>query len=206
VLVVGLASWTTDSSRKTEESPSAKASHSHLPLPISTQARRKILGIRQATVSGAAAVRLLASTEVREGERLVDYQFVTRCANCAMQFGILWVMDPTRQVGLKTVARITCPLCGTRFYQDAKDLLQIGSQIQNLVVGRPVRSVEVDYDCPCCGNRGILISLLHTDLSWGELSKEHVQTAVCDNGLCPQRGLLQKLKPSRVVLGSLNPI
>src|SRR5216683_4238766 len=31
----------TGSSRKTEESPSAKAGRSHLPLPISTQARRK---------------------------------------------------------------------------------------------------------------------------------------------------------------------
>jgi DNA-directed RNA polymerase subunit RPC12/RpoP len=136
----------------------------------------------------------------------VAYQFVARCANCAKKFGILWVMDPTRRVGLKTVARITCPHCGTRFYQDAKDLLQIGSEIQNFIVGRPVRSVEVDYDCPYCGNRGILISLLHTDLSWGELSKEHEQTAVCDNCLCPERGLLQTLKPSRVVLGSLNPV
>jgi DNA-directed RNA polymerase subunit RPC12/RpoP len=136
----------------------------------------------------------------------VAYQFVTKCVNCAKQFGILWVMDSTRQVDPKTVARITCPLCGKRFYQDAKDLLQIGSQIQNLVVGRPVRSVEVDYDCPYCGNRGILVSLLHTDLSWDELHKEHVQTAVCDSGLCPRRGLLQKLKPSRVLLGSLNPV
>lgn len=134
------------------------------------------------------------------------YQFVTTCTHCAKQFGILWVMDPTRRVGLKTVARITCPLCGTRFYQDAKDLLQIGSEIQNLVVGRPVRSVEVDYDCPYCGNHGILVSLLHTDLSWRELSKEHVQTAVCDNCLCPERGLLQTLKPSRVVLGALNAV
>lgn len=134
------------------------------------------------------------------------YQFVTRCANCAKQFGILWVMDSTRRVGAKTVAKISCPLCGRRFYQDAKDLLQIGSQIEDLVVGRPVRTVEVDYDCPDCGSPGILISLLHTDLSWDELSKEHMQTAVCDNGLCPQRGLLQKLKPSRVRLGSLNPV
>jgi hypothetical protein len=44
----------------------------------------------------AAAVRLLVSTEVREGQRLVAYQFVTRCANCAKQFGILWVMDSAR--------------------------------------------------------------------------------------------------------------
>ena len=134
------------------------------------------------------------------------HQFVTRCANCAEQFGILWVMDSTRRVDPKTVARITCPLCGKRFYQDAKDLLEIESQVQNLAFGRPVRSVEVDYDCPYCSNRGILVSLLHTDLSWGELSKEQVQTAVCDNGLCSQRGVLQQLKPSRVVLGSLNPV
>jgi hypothetical protein len=78
--------------------------------------------------------------------------------------------------------------------------------MQNLFFGHPVRSVEVDYDCPCCGNRGILVTLLHTDLSWDELSKEHVQSAVCDNGLCLQRGLLQKLKPSRIVLGALNPV
>lgn len=175
-------------------------------FPISTQARRKILGIRQATVSGTATVRLLTSTEVWEGGRLVAYEFVTTCVNCGKQFEILWVMDPTRRVGLRTVARITCPLCGTKFYQDAKDLLQVGSQTQKLVVGRPVRSVEVDYDCPYCNNRGISISLLHTDLSWDELSKEQVQTAVCDNDLCPHKGLLQKLKPSRVVLGSLNPV
>jgi hypothetical protein len=49
------------------------------------------------------------------------------------------------------------------------------------------------------------MSLLHTDLSWDELSKESVQTAACDNGLCPQKGSLQKLKPTRVILGSLNP-
>jgi DNA-directed RNA polymerase subunit RPC12/RpoP len=136
----------------------------------------------------------------------VAYQFVTKCANCAKQFGIIWVMDSTRRVDPKTVARITCPLCGKRFDQDAKDLLEIGSQIQNLVVGRPVRSVEVDYDCHYCSHRGILVLLLHTDLSWGELYKENVQSAVCANGLCPERGLLQKLKPSRVVLGALNPV
>jgi DNA-directed RNA polymerase subunit RPC12/RpoP len=136
----------------------------------------------------------------------VAYQFVTRCANCAKQFGILWVMDPTRRIGHKTVARITCPLCRNKFYQDAEKLLPIDSRIEDLVFGHPVRSVEVDYDCPCCGSRGILVSLLHTDLSWDELSKEQVQTAACDNGLCPRRGLLQKLKPSRVALGSLNPV
>jgi DNA-directed RNA polymerase subunit RPC12/RpoP len=135
----------------------------------------------------------------------VAYQFVARCVNCTKQFGILWVMDSTRQADPKTVARITCPLCRIRFDLNAKDLLKIGSQLQNLVFGRPVRSVEIDYDCPHCGNRGILISLLHTDLSRHELLDEHVQTAACDNGLCPQTGLPQQLNPSRVTLGSLNP-
>src|ERR1700751_1089641 len=120
-------------------------------------------------------------------EHLVPYQFVTSCAICAKPFGVLWVMDPI-QVGTTNVARITCPLCGKRFQQDAKDLLPIGPQIRSLVVGRPVRSVEVDYDCPYCNNRGILVSLLHTDLSWDEFFKENVETAVCDNGICPQRG------------------
>jgi hypothetical protein len=68
-----------------------------------------------------------------------------------------------------------------------------------------VRSVEVDYDCSYCSKRGIVVSLLHTDLSWEELSKEPVQTAVCYNDLCLHKGLLQSLKPSRVLLGSLNP-
>jgi DNA-directed RNA polymerase subunit RPC12/RpoP len=137
----------------------------------------------------------------------VAYQFVSRCANCAKQFGVIWVMDADRRVG-QTVARITCPLCGKRFDQGAKDLREVGAQMQFLVVGRPVRNVEVDYDCPYCGNRGILVSLLHTDLSWDELSlsEEHVQPAVCDNDLCPQTGLVQKLGPSRVVRGSLNPV
>ena len=134
------------------------------------------------------------------------YRFSTRCAQCAKEFGILWVMDSTQRGGPKTVAKITCPLCGKTFYQDAKDLLEIGSQVQKFIFGRPVRSVEVDYDCPYCSNRGILIALLHTDLSWGELSKEHVQTAVCANALCSKRGVLQQLKPSRVALGSLNPV
>ena len=136
------------------------------------------------------------------------YQFVTSCTHCAKQFGIIWMMGPTRQVGAATITRITCPLCGIRFYQDAKNLRHIGSEIQFLVVARPVRNVEVDYDCPSCGKTGILVSLLHTDLSWDELSlsNEHVQTAVCDNHLCPRRGLPQKLKPSRVVLGALNAV
>jgi hypothetical protein len=134
----------------------------------------------------------------------VAYQFVTKCAHCAKQFGVVWVMDSTR-TGPESIARITCPLCRKSFHQHAGDLLPIGSQIQNLVVGRPVRSVEVDYDCSYCSKRGILVSLLHTDWSWDELPKEPVETAVCYNDLCPHRGLLQSLKPSRVLLGSLNP-
>jgi hypothetical protein len=111
----------------------------------------------------------------------MPYQFVTSCAICAIPFGVVWVMDPT-QIGTKNVARITCPFCRNRFSQDANDLLPIGSEIQDLVVGRPLRSVEIEYDCPCCSTRGILVSLLHTDLSWDELSKENVETAICDNG------------------------
>jgi DNA-directed RNA polymerase subunit RPC12/RpoP len=142
--------------------------------------------------------------EVRTGERLMAYQFVTRCGHCGKQFGVLWVMTSNR-VGPKSGARITCPLCKKRFYQDAEDLLPIGSHTQALLFGRPVRSAEIEYDCPSCSKPGILVSLLHTELSWDELSREDVQTAACDNGLCPQRGLLQKLKPTRVVLGALNP-
>src|SRR5260370_6297128 len=125
---------------------SDKAGRSHLPLP--TQARRKILVIRQATVFWGCC-RSISSVNGSPGrECLVAYRFVTACANCAKQFGVLWVMDSTRRAGPKTVAKITCPLCGKRFDQDAKGLLHIGSQLQNLGFGRPVRSGEVDFDCP----------------------------------------------------------
>ena len=97
--------------------------------------------------------------EVREGERLMAYQFVTRCANCSKQFGVLWVMESIPSWP-KSGARITCPLCRKRFYQDAKDLLPVGCHTQNFVFGRPVRTVEIEYDCPCCGNPRILVSLL----------------------------------------------
>lgn len=206
MLVVRPASCITGSSRKTEESPSAKAGR--FPPTSADLDSGKAENPRHQTSDRfwAAAARLLVSTEVLEGDRLVAYRFVTRCAQCAKEFGILWVMDSTQRGGPVTVAKITCPLCGKRFYQDAKGLLEIASQKQSLVFGRPVRSVEVDYDCPYCNNRGILVSLLHTDLSWDELSEEHVQTAVCANGLCSKRGVLQQLKPTRVVLGSLNPI
>lgn len=203
MLAVRPASCITGSSRRTGESPSAKAGRSHLPLLISTQARRKITTDKRPLL-GAAAVRILPSTEVRKGGCSMSYRFAARCVNCSKGFGILWVMDPVR-VGPGSVARITCPHCGKRFYQDAKDLLPIGTQIQDLVVARPVRSVEVSFDCPYCRRPGILVSLLHTDLSWDDLSKEHVQACICENGLCPERGLVQRLKPTRVILGALNP-
>ena len=53
------------------------------------------------------------------------YQFVTKCVSCAKEFGVLWVMDSAR-IGPKTVARITCPLCTKRFYQNAKELFPTG--------------------------------------------------------------------------------
>ena len=131
----------------------------------------------------------------------MGYQFVTSCAICTKRFGVLWVMNPI-QVGMKNVATITCPLCGSRFSQDAKELVPVGSEIHNLVVGRPVRSVEIDYECPLVAR--ICIAFAH-DLSWNELSIQNVQSGVCDNRFCPKRGLHQELKPSRVLLGSLNP-
>jgi hypothetical protein len=96
------------------------------------------LDIDKRPLLGAAAVRLLASTEVREGQRFMAHQFVTRCVNCAKEFGILWVMDLTR-IGPRIVARITCPLCEKRFYQHAEDLIPVGPQNRNLKAGRAVR-------------------------------------------------------------------
>lgn len=159
--------------------------------------------MRQPTVD---AVGHLGSTGVPEGERFMAYQFVARCVDCAKEFGILWVIDWNR-VGPQTVVTITCPHCGTKFNEHAQDLLAVGPQIQKLAIGRPVRSVEVSFDCSYCHKPGIFVSLLHTDVSWDELSKEeeYVQIAACDNGVCQQRGVLQRLKPARVVLGSLNP-
>jgi DNA-directed RNA polymerase subunit RPC12/RpoP len=66
----------------------------------------------------------------------VAYRFVTTCAQCAKEFGILWVMDSTQRGGPKTVAKITCPLCGKRFDLDAKDVLEIASQKRDASHGR----------------------------------------------------------------------
>ena len=66
------------------------------------------------------------------------YQFVTTCASCAKQFGVVWTMDSTR-TGPESIARITCPLCRKSFHQHAGDLLPIGSQIQNFWMSRAER-------------------------------------------------------------------
>lgn len=132
----------------------------------------------------------------------MNYEFVTTCVECGQKFIVVWVMDPLR-VGPESIARITCPVCGQRFYQKAGDLSP-SAPGQNLLTGRPVRSVEAIYDCPHCGKRSIFVLLVHTDLTWAELSKETVQRAVCNNAGCSQRGLVQELKPARVQLGTLS--
>jgi hypothetical protein len=82
-------------------------------------------------------------------------------------------------------------------------MLKVPTVRKNRVRRRdPVRSVEVSYDCPYCSNRGIVLSLLHTDLSWsGDSLKNVWRLLSCDNGPCPRRGLLQKLKPGRLAVG-----
>jgi hypothetical protein len=86
-----------------------------------------------------------------------------------------------------------------------KTFFQSGLRFRTSSLDVPCGAWKLTMIAPAVTRR-ILVSLLHTDLSWDELSKENVETAACDNGLCPQRGLLQKLKPSRVALGSLNPV
>jgi len=134
----------------------------------------------------------------------VDHEFVTTCPTCCKDFAILWVKDQIR-VGAKSVARITCPTCGGRFYQKVSDLIPFKAGGQAFLIGRPVRTVELVYDCPSCGMRGISMSLIHTDLSWEDLAKETDEIAVCKNTICSKRGLQQQLKPTRTRLGALNP-
>ena len=133
----------------------------------------------------------------------MDYEFVTTCAKCGKFFTIFWVMDQIR-VGPESVAKITCPACGERFYQRVSDLIPIKARGLSLLTGRPVRTVELVYDCPSCGMREISVTLVHTDLSWEDLVKETIQTTVCNNTTCPQSGLQQKVKPGRTGLGTLN--
>jgi hypothetical protein len=137
-------------------------------------------------------------------ECFVDHEFLTTCAVCGKDFTILWVMDPIR-VGAKSVARITCPACGERFHQKVSDLISFKGRGQTFLIGRPVRTVELIYDCPSCGMRGISMSLVHTDLSWEDLAKETNEIAVCDNTICSKKGLQQHLKPARTRLQTPNP-
>jgi len=134
----------------------------------------------------------------------MNYEFVITCARCGKDFKLLWVMDQMR-VGPKSVARITCPACEERFYQMVSDLVPLKARGPDLLTSRPVRTVELVYDCPSCLMRGISTTLMHTDLSWDDLATETVHTTVCYNARCPHRGLQQKLKPGRTRLGSLNP-
>ena len=101
----------------------------------------------------------------------MDHEFVITCAKCGKDFTILWVKDQIR-VGPKSVARISCPACGKRFYKMVSDLIPFKAQRQALLIGRPVRTVELIYDCPTCGMREIYMILVHTDLSWVDLVKE----------------------------------
>ena len=134
----------------------------------------------------------------------MDYEFVTACVKCGKDFTILWVIDQIR-VGPKSVARISCPACGERFFQRVGDLIPFKGQRLGLPTGRPVRTVELSYDCPSCGMSGISITQVHTDLSWEDLAMESIHPAICNNAICPQRGVQQKVKPMRTRLGAVNP-
>ena len=143
-------------------------------------------------------------TGIRMKECFVAYEFITACANCGKDFMIFWVMDLIR-VGPESVARITCPACGERSFQKVSDLIPFKGRKMGLLKGRPVRSVELIYDCPSCGMRPISMTMVHTDLSWDDLARETIHSAICNNTICPQKGLQQKLKPGRTRLGALNP-
>jgi hypothetical protein len=73
-------------------------------------------------------------------------------------------------------------------------------------MGRPVRTVELIYDCPSCGMPGIFMILVHTDLAWDDLARESIHPIICKNTVCPQRGLQQEVRPVRTRLGALNPL
>ena len=134
----------------------------------------------------------------------MDYRFITTCGKCGKDFTVFWAMDRNR-VGPESVADITCPVCGKRFNRSARDLLPYEARGGGLLTGHPVRTVEVVYDCPHCGNNEIFVVLAHTDSPWADLSKEANQLAVCNYAACSHRGLQQNLLPTRVQLGALNP-
>jgi hypothetical protein len=133
----------------------------------------------------------------------VDYLFITRCPRCREEFAVMWVMDPVR-VGPESVARIRCPICLGKFYQTVRDLLPHEARRQPLATGRPIRSVEIAYDCSVCGKPEVSVAILHTDLPWEELSEEACLGAVCNNALCQQKGKPQIVRPARVRMGALN--
>ena len=83
----------------------------------------------------------------------MGYEFVTGCGTCGKDFTFLWVLDQMR-VGPQSVAKITCPACGIRFYQKFSDLVPFKVRGIGFLTGRHVRTMELIYDCPSCGMRG----------------------------------------------------
>ena len=135
----------------------------------------------------------------------MDFEFVANCVTCGKNFRFLWVMDRLR-VGPESVAKITCPACKARSYQKFGDLVPFKERESGFLTGRPVRTMELIYDCPSCGMRGISVTLVHTDLSWEELAKETIQTAVCNNAKCVRTGSEQKITLEGTRLGTLNSV
>jgi hypothetical protein len=133
----------------------------------------------------------------------VDFEFVTNCVTCGKSFRILWAIDRLR-VGPESVAKITCPACKVRFYQKFSDLVPFKPVGPGFLTGRPVRTMELIYDCPSCGMRGISVTLMHTDMSWEDLAKETIQTAVCNNAKCVRMGREQKIVLGATRLGMVN--
>ena len=134
----------------------------------------------------------------------MGYEFLTTCAKCGIEFMVFWVMDPIR-VGPQSVAKMICPACGKTFCQTAADLIPFKDRGEHFLTGHPVRSVEVGYDCPYCGYPEIIVSHLHSNLSRKELLEETAREACCHNPICPERGLRQMLKPTRVQVETLSP-
>jgi DNA-directed RNA polymerase subunit RPC12/RpoP len=163
---------------------------------------QEVRGAVLAIVRKTSTSHAVGGAKARMGDCLVN-QFITRCVKCGEEFILFWMMD-TNRVRPESIANVTCPVCGMRFNQSPGDLRPFEQRRRELLIGQPVRTVEVVYDCDHCGNE-ILVSTVHTDLPWEDLSREAKQVAVCDNARCPQRGLRQELWPTRVQLGALNP-
>ena len=142
-------------------------------------------------------------TELRNEGGFVDLEFVANCATCGRNFTILWAMDRLR-VGPGSVAKITCPACKVRFYQKFSDLVPFKARGIGFLTGRHVRTMELIYDCPSCGMRGISLTLVHTDMSLEDLAKERIETAICNNANCVRRGSEQKFTLGVTRLGLLD--